>query len=294
MKIPERRLDDGIAELPGDMAHAPSRGRPLRPLDRPEAGAAAPVALRGTPSAAHPAGHLVSLVAPTGYEAEQYRILRHTIEQRRTADGVCVVAVTSPGGGEGKTSTAINLAGALAQAPGSRVMLVEADLRQPTVLSQLGVPDRPANARGFAEAAQDAAVTLAEITLVLTDFNLAVVPAGAPVTAPYEVLRMPRVAELIAEARRGHDFVVLDTPPVVPCPDYRVLEPHVDGTLLVVAADRTTREMADAALQVLDPGKRLGLVLNGERRPPHRRGYYYSGAPRPRPRFRLPWLRRDR
>ena len=75
--------------------------------------------------------HLVSLVAPAGLEAEQYRALRHLVEQRHKDGDLSVIAVSSPGVGDGKTTTAINLAGALSQASNAAVLLIEADLRRP-------------------------------------------------------------------------------------------------------------------------------------------------------------------
>src|SRR5437867_12391119 len=83
--------------------------------------------------------HLVSLFAPNSYEAEQYRTLAHTIELMHKDLGLRVLVVTSPTAGEGKTTTAINLAGALAQSSQARVLLVCADLRKPTVIEQLGM-----------------------------------------------------------------------------------------------------------------------------------------------------------
>src|SRR5262249_24984612 len=81
--------------------------------------------------------HMVSLVRPPSFEAEQYRTLRHMIEQLRARDNVSVVACSSPIGGDGKTLTAINLAGALAQAKDTTVLLVDADLRRPSVAREL-------------------------------------------------------------------------------------------------------------------------------------------------------------
>jgi len=75
--------------------------------------------------------HLVSLIAPAAFEAEQYRALRHMVEQLHKARDLRIVAVTSPGVGDGKTTTAINLAGALAQVPPNRGLLVDVDLRRP-------------------------------------------------------------------------------------------------------------------------------------------------------------------
>ncbi|PYQ17309.1 MAG: hypothetical protein DMF80_01200 [Acidobacteria bacterium] len=242
---------------------------------------------RDSAASSTPAAHLVSLVAPGSFEAEQYRILRHAIERRRADHGVAVVALTSPSGGEGKTTSAINLGGALAQAAELRVLLVEADLRRPSVAAQLRMPPPGA---GLAEAITDRTRRLDELCLPIPGFNLWVLPAGRPVMAPYELLRSPRVAELMAEARSRYDYVIVDTPPVIPCPDYRLLEPSIDGVILVVAADKTPREMLDTALDLLDRPKALGVVFNGERPQPDRYSYYYS---RPTA-TRWPWLRRQR
>jgi capsular exopolysaccharide synthesis family protein len=241
----------------------------------------------GSELPAPPAAHLVSLVAPTSFEAEQYRILRHAIERRHTDGVAATTAVTSPSGGEGKTTTAINLAGALAQAADQRVLLVDADLRRPGVAPQLRMPS---TAPGLAEAVADGARPLDELCQPVAGFNLWVLPAGHAVMAPYEILRSPRVAELLAEARSRYDYVIIDTPPVIPCPDYRLLEPFIDGVILVVAADKTAREMMDAALDLLDRPKTLGVIFNGETHQPDRSSYYYS-AGRSEP-SRWSWFKR--
>src|SRR6266702_6741187 len=98
--------------------------------------------------------HLVSLLAPASFAAEQYRALRHLVEQFHKSAELTVLAVTSPTVGDGKTTTAINLAGALAQAPDARVLLVDADLRGPAVATHLGL-DEPAGP-GFVGAILDA------------------------------------------------------------------------------------------------------------------------------------------
>jgi capsular exopolysaccharide synthesis family protein len=205
--------------------------------------------------------HLVSLVAPVSAEAEQYRALRHVVEQKRRSDNMSVIAVSSPGGGDGKTTTAINLAGALAQAPDARVLLVEADLRQPSVGSLLGL--QADGAVGLVHAILDPRLTLADATQRLPTFNLNVMVAGQTPLSPYEVLKSPRLGDLLEEARRDYDFVVLDTPPLVPVQDYRVIARLVDGMVLVVAAHRTPRPMLAAAFDIIDPARMIGLVFNG-------------------------------
>jgi capsular exopolysaccharide synthesis family protein len=241
--------------VPSDNGHAPEP-RPARPVLRP------PLPRR---RAVGPTGavddHLVSLVAPASLEAEQYRALRHVVEQRRRSDNLTVIAVSSPGGGEGKTTTAINLAGALAQAPDARVLLMEVDLRRPSVASLLGLNDP--GAPGLVHAILDPSMPLAHVTQTLSTFNLSVVLSGQTSPSPYEILKSPRLSALLDEARRDYDYVVLDTPPLVPVQDCRLITRLADGLVLVVAAHRTPRPMLEAALDVVDPTRLLGLVFNG-------------------------------
>ena len=258
-------------------------GRPTAPRPTPPPRAPRPMAARRRPVG--PTGavddHLVSLVAPASLEAEQYRALRHVVEQKRRTDNMSVIAISSPGGGDGKTTTAINLAGALAQAPDARVLLVEADLRRPSISSLLGLgdPDAP----GLVQAILDPGLSLAHIVQPLSMFNLSVVVAGQTPPSPYEVLKSPRLGELLDEARRDYDYVILDTAPLVPVQDYRVIARLVDGMVLVVAAHRTPRPMLAAAFEILDPARMIGVVFNGYdpllsgRRSGYSGGYY---APR--------------
>ncbi|PYM04298.1 MAG: hypothetical protein DMD82_14850, partial [Candidatus Rokuibacteriota bacterium] len=81
------------------------------------------------------------------------------------------------------------------------------------------------------------------------------------------MLKSPRLGELLAEARRQYDYVVVDTPPLVPVPDSRVIANWVDGLLMVVAAHRTPRRLVEEALDIIDAAKTLGVVFNGDDRP---------------------------
>ena len=225
------------------------------------------------------AEQLVSLVAPASCAADQYRTLRHTVERVRQESGLQVLAVTSPGAGDGKSVTTLNLAGALAQSPGARVLVMDADLRKPSVTDYLGLGRL--RAPGLAEAIQDQKYDLAGIVRYLEGFNLSVLPAGGPLRAPYELLNSPRLEALLADTRRRYDFVLIDTPPLVPLPDCRVIERLVDGFLIVVAAHRTPRKLLAEALNLVDPAKIVAVVFNADDRPDsHYYGYsgYYYGA----------------
>ncbi len=212
--------------------------------------------------------HLVSLVAPHSMEADQYRVLRHGVEQKHYDSGLQVVAVTSAAPGDGKTLTAVNLTGALAQSPDSRVLLIDADLRCGAVhdLLKLG------SGLGLVDAILDEALTLDDVVRQLPRFNLSVLPVGRTAVAPYELLKSPRLARLLADARARYQYVVVDTPPVALLPDARLIEQWIDGVLVVVAAHKTPRRLVEAALDVMNPDKVLGIVWNRE----HRAGRYYG------------------
>jgi capsular exopolysaccharide synthesis family protein len=220
--------------------------------------------------------HLVSLVTPAAYEAEQYRALRHIVEQRHRADNLSLFAVSSAAGGDGKTLTAVNLAGALAQASEARVLLIEADLRHPSVAQLLGFGT--ARRPGLVDAIVDGNLTLAHVVLIRPPFNLSVVLAGQTLPSPYEVLKSPRLGGLLEEARAQYDYVILDTPPLVSVQDCRIIARWVDGVILVVGAHETPRRLVEEALNVLDPAKVLGFVFNRDDQGLAR---FYPSAPPP-------------
>jgi non-specific protein-tyrosine kinase len=260
---------------------------PSGALDLPAAAPRAPVATRdraperGTGEAVGSLGrverHLVSLLNPASLLAETYRALRHQIEQiHRAAQGSMVLAVTSAGVGDGKTTTSINLAGALAQAADSRVLLVDADLRNPSIARHLALGR---SGPGLVDAILDTSAELKHVVRARPPFNLDILTAGTLPPAPYEILKSPRLGDLLSEARRHYDYVVLDTAPLVPVPDSRLISRWIDGLLLVVAAHKTPRRLVAEALNHVDPEKLVGLVLNEDDGALASYGYPLYGAP---------------
>ena len=209
---------------------------------------------------------------PQTFQAEQYRVLAHVVEQLGKS-GRTAIAISSPVGGDGKTTTSVNLARTLAQAPEARILLVDADLRRGSVGAQLGIGR--ATSRGLAGAIADSACGLDAVVRRFPAMNLSVLPAGPCPPMPYEALRSPRIGELLREARERYDYVLVDTPPVVPVADVRALSQWVDGIFLVVTAHYTPRELMDEALSAMDPEKVVGIVFNGDDQPLSRRYRYY-------------------
>lgn len=209
--------------------------------------------------------HMVSILAPSSFEAEQYRALRLVLEERHKTDALTIFAVSSATPGDGKTTTAINLAAALAQDPETLVLLAEVDIRRPSLATYLGLGH--ATGPVLVDAIQNPGLALKNLTQWHTRFNFSILLAGKPPDAPYEVLKSPRLKQVLEEARRQYDYVVLDTPPAVPIPDCRILAKLVDGFLMVVAAHKTPRKLLAEALNAMDPEKLIGLVFNNDDRP---------------------------
>ena len=154
---------------------------------------------------------------------------------------------------DGKTVTSINLAGALARGSGTRVLLIDADLRRPAVETHLGLHG-PTGA-GLADALRDERIGLRQIVRAVNHgSSVSVVLAGSSRIHVPELLRSPRFESLLQEARALYDFVVLDTPPLAPVYDAAVLSRLVDGLLIVVAAHETPRKLLE---ETIEPGGRV-------------------------------------
>jgi capsular exopolysaccharide synthesis family protein len=206
--------------------------------------------------------HLVSLLAPTGFAAEQYRTVRLAIETHRRERGLHVVAISSPGRREGKTVTAINIAGALAQSPDARVVLVDADLRHPSLASYLGLP----SAQGLSAYLLDTSLTPDDIVVKPASTSFSVVVAGPPSSMPYELLKSSRLTALFQDLRARFDYVVVDTPPVLLFPDVGIVRDTVDGFVMVVRANHTPREGVNDGLDTIGRHRVVGLIFNDDAR----------------------------
>ena len=172
--------------------------------------------------------------------------------------------MTSPTPGDGKTVTTLNLAGALAQGSSAKVLLIDADLRRPTVSEYLPLGAR---ARGLVDIIMNPAVTLPDVVQRFDALNLSVLPAGWAEAGTYELLTSPRFEAVLTEARAQYDYVLVDTPPLVPVPDSRLIGRWVDGFLVIVAAHKTPRRLLAEGLNLLDPEKAIGVVFNFDNRP---------------------------
>jgi len=215
--------------------------------------------------------HLVSLLTPTVYEAEAYRVVCHRISQLHKEMGLSILAISSPSMSDGKTVSAINIAATLAQLPETKTLLVDLDLRRSSLPELLGW--RHAQHLGVTDFVLNSPLSLDEVVREYPSFNFDVLLSGSPSRDPHEIFKEAKFEQLLQEARRQYDYVILDTPPFIPFPDCRFIEPCVDGFLLVVKAHKTSRKLIAETLDSIDPTKMVGIFLNNETRSD---SHYYS------------------
>jgi Mrp family chromosome partitioning ATPase len=141
-------------------------------------------------------------------------------------------------------------------------VLLEADLRHPSVARYLGMPGR----RGLSAYLVGGETSLDGVLERPACTAFAVVTAGAASAMPYELLKSPRLIALLRELRERFDYVVVDAPPALPFPDVGLLRDAVDGFVLVVRANRTPREMLRDSLNVIGRQRALGLIFNDDER----------------------------
>lgn len=204
--------------------------------------------------------------------SEAYRSLR-TALQLATATELRALAVTSAVPGEGKTTTATNLAVVFAQL-GRRVLLVDADLRKPRLSQVFGLASRAGLVHHLTHAAE-----LDQIVAVSKVPNLWVVPAGPVPPNPSELLASPRFAEFLDWARKSFDFVLFDTAPTLAVADALLVGTAVDGMVLCLRAGKVERRDARACVDRLRHSevRLLGAVLNRARPVEGRYGASYGG-----------------
>jgi capsular exopolysaccharide synthesis family protein len=202
---------------------------------------------------------LVMMSRPESPIAERYRRIRLGLEQgtRNSPRSPQLTVITSAVPGEGKTTTAMNLALTYAEDRNRRTLLVGADLRRPSVSGYV----TPKPTCGLSEVLAGKA-PLDHALIEMSDSKLWILPSGAPCETPLKLLQTKQLGSLIAELRSRFDHILIDTPPTVPFTDAAVLASHADGALLVVRAGTTTSPLIRRAIGSLSAVRLLGVVLN--------------------------------
>lgn len=235
---------------------------------------------------------VAALDRPQGSAAESFRMLRANFTFANTVTNAAVVMVTSARPGEGKSTTAANLAATLATA-GRRVVLADLDIRRPTIHTFFGIPQIP-GATQVAAGTVDLHDVIVRVDLPKPsdavggrgsgddelDGRLVVVPAGVQPPNPGQFIASRAIENLVAQLRTLGDIVIIDVPPLLACGDAKSLAPSVDGMLLVVRTSDTTRQVLEELGREVQatPCVALGFVAVGSV-PPVGYGYYVDDEP---------------
>jgi capsular exopolysaccharide synthesis family protein len=211
---------------------------------------------------------------------EQYRRLAASLHQAQALNGTKVIMVTSALVGEGKTLTASNMALTLSQSYQKQVLLIDADLRRPSLQAVFGVRPGSGLTEGLTAAAEQ------PVPVHQVSSRLGILQAGRPTSDPIAALTSERMRRLINEARKTFDWIILDTPPVALLTDASLVSEMTDGAIIVVKAGHTPYELVERAVAAIGRDRTLGIVLNHAEIPSHGTGYYgdyyyyYGGAPK--------------
>jgi len=220
--------------------------------------------------------HVISVEEPTSATAEAYRSLRTAIQFIGLDRSLRTLQITSPASADGKTTTLVNLAVALARA-GQRVVIIDCDLRRPRIHQFFGLQASP----GFTSVLMgDVALSEAVQPAVGID-RLLILPAGPVPPNPSELLSGERTAQILESLKNQADVVLIDSPPVLPVSDAAVLSTRVDGTLMVASANRTQRKQMARAVELLRQveARVVGTVLNRASVKGEYGGYTYGYKP---------------
>lgn len=205
---------------------------------------------------------LITKIKPRSPISEQYRTLRTNIDFSPIKGELKTLMLTSTAPGEGKTTTAANLSVVFAQ-QGKRVLLVDADLRKPSLHFTFNV----SNSRGLTsvltgQVPLDAAILPGGVE------NLSILTSGPIPPNPAELLGSMSFARFFEEVKKQFDIIIYDTPPILAVTDGQIIANKCDGTLLVVSAGKTAKVEALRAKELLKKarGKLLGAILNRKKR----------------------------
>jgi capsular exopolysaccharide synthesis family protein len=224
-----------------------------------------------------PDSKLVCLTSPESFGAEKFRFLGVRLRQLQHNRPLKKLLITSTIPEEGKSTVSANLATILARRQQPKILLLEGDLRRPSLSKQFGLERLP----GLSEWLQGDPRPIKDIYR-LEGPNLWFLPAGRPPENPLELMQSGRLSELLNQLSGWFDWIIIDSPPILPLADTSVWARLADGILLVTREGTTKKRMLQRGLQALEQSKLLGAVVNSSANTDHSNYYqrYGPGAAR--------------
>jgi capsular exopolysaccharide synthesis family protein len=189
--------------------------------------------------------------------AEKYRVLATRLNHLQEQRSIKRVVVTSSSSREGKSVTVSNLALTLSRRLNKRVLLIDGDLRQPTLSKLFGIGQWPGISDWHL-----AQKPIGDYLVRISTWPLWILPSGAPPEHPLDLLQSARMPEVMNQFMGWFDWILIDSPPVLPMADLALWSRQAEAVIMVVRQGHTTKKFLTKAVEALDMSKLLGVVLN--------------------------------
>ncbi|HSK71286.1 MAG TPA: CpsD/CapB family tyrosine-protein kinase [Pyrinomonadaceae bacterium] len=200
---------------------------------------------------------LVTITHPHSSYCEEYRSLRTHILHKSQRKKLQSIVVASINASEGKSVTALNLSWLLAQTDGVKALIIDSDLRMPSLTDYLGIETD----KGLSDILTSD-VKLKDSIIKLEPSGLHLLPGGEARSDVAELISGPKFKQILEEAREMFDFVIIDAPPLGIFTDAAVLINHADGAMLVIRANQTRYSVVERVMETVPRDRMLGIVLN--------------------------------
>ncbi len=197
---------------------------------------------------------------PKSQASEAFRAIRTALFFSTKGKTNSVIQITSPTPGDGKSTIAANVAVSIAQS-GKRVLLLDADMRRPTVHHSFGIKTK----EGFPQVLNGEKTWRSAVYECKEIPGLSILPCGDKPSNPAELISTPRVGELVEEMKNHYDFIIIDTPPVLAVTDPCPVAARVDGVILAIRIKKNVKISSDRAAEILHSvgANLIGVVVNG-------------------------------
>jgi len=221
-----------------------------------------------------PESRIVFHSDPRSPAADRYRLLRMKLKTLSSTGKLKKILVTSPLAHDGKTTVTLNLATALAERGKRRVLLIEADLHNSSLADILSLRQ----AAGLSECLVNDSISPLAAIRRIEPLGWNFLAGGEPRRNPTELLQTPAFGRIMEQLSSCFDWILIDSPPIIPLTDSISLQQHADASLLVVRAGRTPREAVEKTIELLGKKNIIGVVLNGMEARDHLYYQYYDGT----------------
>jgi len=220
-----------------------------------------------------PENRLIYHSDPRSMAADRFRLLRMRLKEHWSTGKVKKLLITGPLAHDGKSTVVLNLATALAERGKRTVLVVEADLHHSSLSEILRLNPWA----GLSECLVDDSTPPFSTIRRIEPLGWYLLPAGEPRRNPTELLQTPAFGNIMQKLSPCFDWILIDSPPVIPLTDALSLQQHADASLLVVRAGQTPREAVDQTVALLGKKNIVGIVLNGVEARNHLYYQYYDG-----------------